>query len=133
MADKVSFEEGASLNKPPLFCGVNYQLWCIRIKKFVSIDRKIWNVITNSSFIPLLKTNSVLSKNEKRIISTVLLRTSLFLLLILMNFLKFQSVSQLKRCGILLKEFTKIQEMLGWAVMSPLLDHPMHLPKWMYV
>jgi len=66
MAHKVSFGEGASLNRPPLFCGVNYQLWCIRMKFFVdSIDRKIWDVITNCSFIPLLETNVVLSKNEK--------------------------------------------------------------------
>jgi len=34
--------EGACLNKPPLFCGMNYELWCIRMKFFVeSIDRKI--------------------------------------------------------------------------------------------
>jgi len=66
MADKFSFGEGASLNRPPLFCGENYQLWCIRMKYFVdSIDRKIWDVITNSSFIHLLETNFVLSKNEK--------------------------------------------------------------------
>jgi len=32
MADKMPFEEGASLNKPPLFCGKNYQIWCIRMK-----------------------------------------------------------------------------------------------------
>ena len=113
MADKFSFGEGASLNRPPLFCGKNYQLWCIRMKFFVdSIDRKIWNVITNNSFTHLLETNVVLSKNEKHHLDNVL-RTSLFMLFIIMNFLKFQSVSQLKRCGILLKEFIKIQEVLG--------------------
>ena len=40
MGEKFSFREGACLNKPPLFCGMNYELWCIRIKFFVeSIDR----------------------------------------------------------------------------------------------
>jgi len=48
MAEKFSFGQGAYLNKPPFFCGINYELWCIRKKFFVeSIDRKIWNVITN--------------------------------------------------------------------------------------
>jgi len=66
MTNKFSFGEDASLNRPPLLCGVNYQLWCIRMKFFVdSIDRKIWNVITNNSFIYLFETNVVLSKNEK--------------------------------------------------------------------
>jgi len=54
MAEKFSFGEGACLNKPPLFCGMNYELWCIRMKFFVeSIDRKIWNVITNSYLMPI--------------------------------------------------------------------------------
>ena len=64
MANKFSFQEGASLNRPPLFCGENYQLWCIRMKFFVdSIDRKIWEVITNNVFIHLPETNVVLPKN----------------------------------------------------------------------
>jgi len=54
MAEKFSFGEGACLNKPPLFCGMNYDLWCIRKKFFVnSIDKKIWNVITNSYLMPI--------------------------------------------------------------------------------
>ena len=54
MAEKFSFGEGSCLNKPPLFCGMNYELWCIRMKFFVeSIDRKIWNVITNSYLMPI--------------------------------------------------------------------------------
>ena len=66
MASKFSFGEGASLNRPPLFCGENYQLLCIRMKLFVdSIDRKIWDVITNNAFIHLPETNVVLPKNEK--------------------------------------------------------------------
>jgi len=54
MAEKFSFGEGACLDKPLLFCGMNYELWCIRMKFFVeSIDRKIWNVITNRYLIPI--------------------------------------------------------------------------------
>jgi len=54
MAEKFSFGEGACLNKPPLFCGMNYDLWCIRMKFFVeSINRKIWNVITNNYLLPI--------------------------------------------------------------------------------
>jgi len=51
MADKLLFGECASINRSPLFCGVNYQLWKIRMKFFVeSIDRKIWDTITNGPF-----------------------------------------------------------------------------------
>ena len=65
MASKFSFGEDASLNRPPLFCRENYQL-CIRMKIFVdSIDRKIWDVITNNDVIHLPETNVVLPKNEK--------------------------------------------------------------------
>jgi len=66
MANKFSFGEGASLNKPPLFYGENYQLWCIRMKFFVdSLDRKIWDVITNNAFIHLPKNNVASPKNER--------------------------------------------------------------------
>jgi len=27
MDEKISFGEGASINRPPLFCGLNYQFW----------------------------------------------------------------------------------------------------------
>jgi len=54
MAEILPFGEGASINRPPLFCGLNYQLWKVRMKFFVeSIDRKIWNVITNSYLMPI--------------------------------------------------------------------------------
>ena len=35
MADKMSFGEGASINRPPLFCGVNYQFCKVRMKIFM--------------------------------------------------------------------------------------------------
>jgi len=53
MAGKLSFEEGASINKPPLFCGLNYKYWEARMKIFVeSIDKGIWDAIENGPFIP---------------------------------------------------------------------------------
>ena len=59
------FGEGASLNKPPLFCGKNYQLWCIRMKFFIeSLDKEIWNVISNNVFMHMPENNSASSKNE---------------------------------------------------------------------
>jgi len=46
MAEKLPFEEGASINRPPMFCGLNYQLWNVRMKIFVeSIHRGIWDAI----------------------------------------------------------------------------------------
>jgi len=42
MAEKMPCGEGPSLNKPPLFCGQNYHIWCIRIKFFIeSLDKEI--------------------------------------------------------------------------------------------
>jgi len=38
MAGKLPFEEGASINKPPLFCGLNYTYWEARMKIFHSKD-----------------------------------------------------------------------------------------------
>jgi len=35
MAGKLSFEEGAAINKPPLFYGLNYKNWEARMKIFV--------------------------------------------------------------------------------------------------
>jgi len=59
MAEKFSFGECACLNKPPLFCGMKYNLWCIRMKFFVeSMDRKIWNAITNNYLMPISENDS---------------------------------------------------------------------------
>ena len=53
MAGKLPFEEGASINRPPLFCGLNYQFWKVRMKIFVeSLDKGIWDAIENGPFIP---------------------------------------------------------------------------------
>ena len=53
MTEKLPFGEGASINKPPLFCGLNYQFWKVRMKIFVeSLDKGIWDAIENDPFIP---------------------------------------------------------------------------------
>ena len=51
MADKMPFGEGASINRPPLFCGVNYQFWKVIMKIFMhSTDKGIWESIENDTF-----------------------------------------------------------------------------------
>jgi len=56
MAEKLPFGEGASINRSHWFCGMNYQFWKVRIKFFVeSIDREIWDAITNGPFVPKLE------------------------------------------------------------------------------
>ena len=52
MAEKLPFGEGASINRPPLFYGLNYQFWKVRMKIFVeSLDKGIWDAIENGPFI----------------------------------------------------------------------------------
>jgi len=56
MAEKLPFEEGASINKPPLFCGLDYKYWKARMEIFVeSIDQGIWDAIENGPFIPRIE------------------------------------------------------------------------------
>jgi len=56
MVDKLPFGEGASINIPPLFCGVNYQFWKVIMKFFIqSTDKGIWEAIKNEPFIPQVK------------------------------------------------------------------------------
>jgi len=54
MAEKLSFGEGASINRPPLFCGLNYQIWKVRMKIFVEslLHKGICDAIENDPFIP---------------------------------------------------------------------------------
>ena len=56
MAEKLPFGEGASTKRPPLFCGLDYQLWKVRMKIFVeSIDRGIQDAIVNGPFVPKIE------------------------------------------------------------------------------
>jgi len=42
MAEKLPFGEGALINIPPFFCGLNYQFWKVRMNIFVeSLDKGI--------------------------------------------------------------------------------------------
>ena len=53
MGDRLPFGEGASINRPPLFCGLNYQFWKVRMKIFMeSLEKGIWDAIENGPFIP---------------------------------------------------------------------------------
>jgi len=50
---KLPFAEGASINMPSLFSGVNYPFWKIRMKIFIeSLNRGVWDVIVNGPFVP---------------------------------------------------------------------------------
>jgi len=63
MAEKLPFGEGASINRPPLFCGLNYQFWKVRMKIFVeSLDRGIGDAIENGPFIPMFEKDNVFFK-----------------------------------------------------------------------
>jgi len=105
MAEKFSFMEGACLNKPPLFCGMNYELWCIRIKFFVNfIDKKIWEVITNSYLMPISEIVSFEIEHLDCVAMNIIV-----LHLILMNCSRFQNAVLPKKCGISLKSVTRIQ------------------------
>ena len=65
IADKRLFGEGASLNKPPLFCGQNYPIGCIRMKFFIqSLDKNIWNVISNNTYMNMPEIDYASSKKH---------------------------------------------------------------------
>ena len=60
MAEKLPFGEGASRNRPPLLCGLNWKFWKVRTKIFVeSLDKGIWDAIENDPFIPKLENDGV--------------------------------------------------------------------------
>ena len=60
MAEKLPFGEGASINRSPLFCGLNYQFWKVRTKILVeSIDIGIWDVIVNGPIVPKIEKDDV--------------------------------------------------------------------------
>jgi len=62
---KLPFNEGASINRPSMFVGVNYAFWNIRMKIFMeSIDLGIWDAIVNGPFVPI---HVVKEETEKRL------------------------------------------------------------------
>ena len=64
MADRLPFGEGASINRPSLFCGLNYKFWKVRTKIFVeSLDKGIWDAIENGPLFQNLKKMDLPLKN----------------------------------------------------------------------
>ncbi|KAL2337026.1 hypothetical protein Fmac_011472 [Flemingia macrophylla] len=52
-SNQLPFAAGASINKPPLFCGDNYHFWKVRMKIFMkSIHRSIWQAVVIDYKIP---------------------------------------------------------------------------------
>jgi len=50
---KLPFAEGASIHRPPMFCGLNYQFWKIRMQIFIeSINKGILDAIVNGPYNP---------------------------------------------------------------------------------
>jgi len=50
---KLPFAEGAFIHRPPMFCGLNYQFWKIRMQIFIeSIEKGIWDGIVIGPYTP---------------------------------------------------------------------------------
>jgi len=113
MGEKLPFGEGASINIPPLFCGLNYQFWKVRKKNFVdSIDRGIWDAIANGSFIPKLEKYDVFIEKSwsqwtegegKKAQYDCIANNIITFALNSNEFLGFLNVDQQRRCGTSLK------------------------------
>jgi len=51
---KVFFAEGSSINRPPMFSGMNYAFRKIRMKIFMeSINFGIWEAVVDGPFVPM--------------------------------------------------------------------------------
>ena len=58
--NRLPFAVGALINRPPIFSGVNYQFWKVRMRIFIeSIDIGIWNAIVNGPYVPMHVVNGV--------------------------------------------------------------------------
>ncbi|KAL2325895.1 hypothetical protein Fmac_024953 [Flemingia macrophylla] len=52
--NQLPFVEGASINRPPLFCGDNYPFWKVRMKIFMeSVHRSIWQSVVTDYKVPI--------------------------------------------------------------------------------
>jgi len=63
MAGKLPFEEGASINKPPLFCCLNYKYWEARMKIFVESIKEFGMLLKMALSFQRLKRMDLLLKN----------------------------------------------------------------------
>lgn len=62
---QITFKEGASLNRPPLFGGEHFSFWKKRIEIFIqSIDLGAWNAIIKGPFIHTKEVNGELIPKE---------------------------------------------------------------------
>jgi len=60
MAEKLPFGKSASINRPHLFCGLNYHFWNVKMKIIVeSINRGVWDAVVNGSFVPKFEKDDV--------------------------------------------------------------------------
>jgi len=51
--NQLSFAKGESINRPPLFCGLNFSFWKVRMNNFMeSVNRGIWQAMVNDYAIP---------------------------------------------------------------------------------
>ncbi|KAK7378428.1 hypothetical protein VNO80_03869 [Phaseolus coccineus] len=113
------FGEGASINRPPLFCGLNYQFWKVRIKIFMeSLDKGIWDAIENGPFIPKFeKDGSVIEKpwsqwtdaESKKAKFDCIAKNIITSALNSDEFLGSHNANHQKKCGILWKSLMKEQ------------------------
>ena len=48
------FAEGSAVNRPPMFNGMNYAFWKVRMRIFMeSIDALIWEAVVNGPYVPM--------------------------------------------------------------------------------
>jgi len=64
MDEKLPFEEGSFINKPPLFCGLNYQFWKVRMNFLLS-------QLMEESMILSAKGHTVITESKDLIALTI--------------------------------------------------------------
>ncbi|KAL2337025.1 hypothetical protein Fmac_011471 [Flemingia macrophylla] len=57
------FQEGNSINRPPIFNGEGYHYWKSRIQIFIeAIDLNIWDAVENGPFIPTIQEGNIVKE-----------------------------------------------------------------------
>ncbi|KAL2325000.1 hypothetical protein Fmac_024058 [Flemingia macrophylla] len=57
------FNEGSSINRPPIFNGEGYHYWKSRIRIFIeAIDLNIWDAVENGPFISSLQEGNIIKE-----------------------------------------------------------------------
>ena len=61
------FNEGQSINRPPLFNGINYTYQKVRMKIFIQVvDYDLWSIIVNGPHIPTHTINNLVTLKPER-------------------------------------------------------------------